>query len=238
VALLVYFSMKQLLTSIQEVPLYWAAAYLLFGVLITRIPSYVDWCAEFAPKFFIVVSIGLLFGGFYSIFGTDKLPIGDYNAILRFFVSLLPRSFAQGYPIIVFLLFIPFGFAVMVISCLIALAGGIFLFASVIWVPLGLFLFPGTVSALFHYGHYLIVPHPAEMAYKLARQEGASITDTASAVADVMAKGRRSGKALPAAWQSDNLRRRVEAFTKKVHAENAFMEALIENLKTRARLGD
>lgn len=111
-----------------------------------------------------------------------------------------------------------------------------------------LFLLPGVVWAiprfavrapflLWHYLHYLFVPHPAETAYKEGVARGLPTPEIAAGVADAMYQyDFKDYGGLPPAWVSRNQMRRISEVQKLVEAGDVFMEAVIKNLEVKERL--
>lgn len=112
----------------------------------------------------------------------------------------------------------------------------ILLFApGIVWTLLYL-----TVRApviIWHYIHYLFVPHPAETAYKEGMAKDLPSPEIAAKVADAMYQyDFKDYSGLPPAWVSKNQIRRIEGFQKLVEAGDVFMDAVIKNLETKERL--
>jgi hypothetical protein len=132
---------------------------------------------------------------------------------------------------------------------------------SIVWIPIVLLLLPAFVFfivslsfklaylvviagvkaplIIWHYLHYLFVPHPAETAYKVGMAEHVPIHELASRVADVMyTYDLKDFDSLPKHWKSKNWTRRIEAFQKRLEAEDRFMEELIRNLRLKDQFRD
>ena len=90
---------------------------------------------------------------------------------------------------------------------------------------------------IYHYLHYLSVPHPAETAYRAGIVNNLPMEELASVVADAMYMYDHGDlDALPPAWKSRNQKRRAEAFKDLVNAEGPLMEAIMANLEMKDKL--
>jgi len=109
-------------------------------------------------------------------------------------------------------------------------------FGNVVYIPLFLAFHVGLAYVLFLtfvFLYYLFVPHPIEKVLlavksgKMERQEAFSEID--AALYDLERDG------VPVKWKSDVWRKRIEALTKRVKAEDDFMKELIQYIKTKSR---
>ncbi len=110
-------------------------------------------------------------------------------------------------------------------------------FGNVVYIPLFLSFHAGFAYVLFLtyiFLYHLFIPHPAEkillavQSGKIPRKEAFSKID--AALYDFTAEG------IPVKWKSDMWRKRIEALTKRVKAEDDFMKELIQYIKTKSRL--
>lgn len=127
---------------------------------------------------------------------------------------------------------------------------------SIVWIPIVLLLLPAFVFAIvslpfklayfllvagvkapiiiWHSLHYLFVPHPAETAYNAGMARHVPLTQLAADVANAMYQyDMRDYDRLPSAWRSRNWQRRIEAFHRRIRAENDFMQELERNIRMR-----
>jgi hypothetical protein len=87
---------------------------------------------------------------------------------------------------------------------------------------------------MWHYLHYLFVPHPAETAYNAGMARHVPLAQLAADVANAMYQyDMRDYDRLPSAWRSRNWQRRIEAFHRRIRAENDFMQELERNIRMR-----
>jgi hypothetical protein len=128
--------------------------------------------------------------------------------------------------------------------------------SSVVWIPVLLLVLPGILAALcnflftivilapmkgliiiWHYLHYLFVPHPAETAYRTGMAEHVPYPELARTVADAMYQyDLKDFERLPKRWKSKNWQKRIDAFRERLEAEDKFMEELIRNLRLKDQL--
>jgi len=127
---------------------------------------------------------------------------------------------------------------------------------SIVWVPILLLLLPAFLLPIvllpfkfasflvvagikapliiWHYLHYLFVPHPAETAYNAGMARHVPLQELAADVANAMYQyDMRDYDRLPRAWRSRNWQRRIEAFRHRIRAENDFMQELERNIRLR-----
>jgi hypothetical protein len=90
---------------------------------------------------------------------------------------------------------------------------------------------------LWHYLHYLLVPHPAETAYKTGMAEHVPYPELARTVANAMYQyDLKDFERLPKRWKSKNWQKRIDAFRERLEAEDKFMEELIRYLRLKDQL--
>jgi hypothetical protein len=96
-----------------------------------------------------------------------------------------------------------------------------------------LFYLYNLVIALTRFTHYLLVPHPIEKHIKAVKKRkmepGQALERISSTMYDLEKEG------IPADWRSKNWRKRIEALTQRVKAEDEFMNQVINLLKTRSK---
>jgi hypothetical protein len=124
------------------------------------------------------------------------------------------------------------GFPLMALFLLLWLPGFCYLILSsalyyALWSPV----------LLWHYLHYLLVPHPAETAYKTGMAEHVPYPELARTVANAMYQyDLKDFERLPKRWKSKNWQKRIDAFRERLEAEDKFMEELIRNLRLKDQL--
>jgi hypothetical protein len=124
------------------------------------------------------------------------------------------------------------GFPLMALFLLLWLPGFCYLILSsavyyALWSPV----------LLWHYLHYLLVPHPAETAYKAGMAEHVPYPELARTVANAMYQyDLKDFERLPKRWKSKNWQKRIDAFRERLEAEDKFMEELIRNLRLKDQL--
>jgi hypothetical protein len=124
------------------------------------------------------------------------------------------------------------GFPLMALFLLLWLPGFCYLVLSstvyyALWSPV----------LLWHYLHYLFVPHPAETAYKTGMAEHVPYPELARTVANAMSQyDLKDFERLPKRWKSKNWQKRIDAFRERLEAEDKFMEELIRNLRLKDQL--
>jgi hypothetical protein len=124
-----------------------------------------------------------------------------------------------GFPLMALflLLWLP-GFCYFILSCAVYYA---------LWSPV----------LLWHSLHYLLVPHPAETAYKAGMAEHVPYPELARTVANAMYQyDLKDFERLPKRWKSKNWQKRIDAFRERLEAEDKFMEELIRNLQLKDQL--
>ena len=113
---------------------------------------------------------------------------------------------------------------------------GFFVLPSILWT-----LARSIINApvvLWRFLHYVLVPHPAEAAYKTGMAQHLPTTQVAVQVAEALCRdlGRIPRKRYPAAWISRNREKRIRAFSDKVAAGSDFMEEVKRNIRLRDEL--
>lgn len=173
----------------------------------------------------------LFFGGvwlfvvFHGIFQAEAhLPVESRRWLVTV-ASGIPALLLQ----IALLLTIYVGFPLMALFLLLWLPGFCYLVLSsavyyALWSPV----------LLWHYLHYLFVPHPAETAYRTGMARRVPLPQLAADVADAMYQyDLRDYDRLPRAWRSRNWQRRIEAFHRRIRAEDDFMQELERHIRLR-----
>jgi hypothetical protein len=180
---------------------------------------------EFFPVF--VIFFGGLFGLSVWAFSTAQhMPSGASKDVL----SIL------GLPALLFMMLLAFTSIVWIPIVLLLLPAFVF---AIISLPfkLAYFLLVAGVRApliIWHSLHYLFVPHPAETAYNAGMARHVPLAQLAADVANAMYQyDMRDYDRLPSAWRSRNWQRRIEAFHRRIRAENDFMQELERNIRMR-----
>ena len=101
---------------------------------------------------------------------------------------------------------------------------------KVIGIGILMIFLPAVVVLLFRYIHYLMVPHPVEGILKSHRR--LSRRQIIDEVGRRMYRPKRDG--IPPEWQSENWRLRIEALTKRIKAEDHFLESLIAKIRAKS----
>ena len=113
---------------------------------------------------------------------------------------------------------------------------GLFVLPSILWtLARSIIIAP---FLLWRFLHYVLVPHPAEAAYKRGMAQHLPTTQVAEEVAEALCRdlGAIPRKRYPAAWVSRNREKRIRAFSDKVAAGNDFMEEVKRNIRLRDEL--
>ena len=210
--------------------------YAVFAAMLLLLPSYRN--AVRGSMAFVVLAMFLLpivfFCGVWlfimltHIFQAEAhLPLENRRWLVTW-ASGIPALLLQ----IALLLTIYVGFPLMALFLLLWLPGFCYFILSsavyyALWSPV----------LLWHYLHYLFVPHPAETAYRTGMIKHVPYPELARTVADAMYQyDLKDFERLPKRWKSKNWQKRIDAFRERLEAEDKFMEELIRNLRLEDQL--